>query len=115
LQLSYANKVHFITIYIAEAHAIDEWPLGRTVCLNQHKTLQERVTVANNFVNDYNYEIPVFVDGMENTFDYHYGAWPERYFLFDKSGKIIQAAMPTNEFGYDRSEIDTWLKHQISS
>jgi hypothetical protein len=30
-----AMLLDFVVIYIAEAHAQDEWPLGRRVCLNQ--------------------------------------------------------------------------------
>jgi len=89
---------------------MDEWPLGKTVCIPKHKTIEDRIAVANTFVNDYKFNIPVFVDNMEDTFDFHYGAWPERYYMFDKTGKICKAGYPTTEFGYDREEIIQWLQ-----
>jgi len=49
---------------------------------------------------------------MENTFDFHYGAWPERFYMFNKNGNLCKAGYPTNEFGYDRLEIISWLQAQ---
>jgi len=111
LKQTYAHKAHFISIYLAEAHANDEWPLGKKVCITKHKTIEERINVAKNFQTEYNFELPILVDEIENTFDYHYGAWPERYYMFDETGRICKAGFPTTEFGYDRKEITQWLEN----
>lgn len=40
----YRDRVDFLAIYIVEAHAKDEWPLGhKRSCIPQHKTLQDRI------------------------------------------------------------------------
>jgi len=111
LQETYSRKAHFIAIYLAEAHGIDEWPLGKKVCITKHKTIEERINVAKNFQTDYNFKLPILIDSIENTFDYHYGAWPERYYMFDETGRICKAGFPTTEFGYDRKEITQWLEN----
>ena len=43
----FALQVRFVFVYVMEAHAQDEWPLGaeRSV-VKQHKTLKERVSAA---------------------------------------------------------------------
>lgn len=32
---TYAAKADFLCVYIAEAHAVDEWPMGEAVTLKQ--------------------------------------------------------------------------------
>jgi len=46
-------KLQFAIVYIAEAHAVDEWPIsssryteGEEVCVAQTRTLSERIEVA---------------------------------------------------------------------
>jgi len=71
----------FLAIYISEAHAQDQWPLGRHVQVNQHKNLKERIDTAKYFVSRFNYQLPVVVDNMENSFMNIYFAHPERFFV----------------------------------
>jgi type I thyroxine 5'-deiodinase len=66
-------------VYILEAHAKDVWPLGKKICFNQPKTIEERLQVANTFVKDYGFQIPMLVDEIDNNFNDIYAAWPERY------------------------------------
>jgi hypothetical protein len=40
----------FLTVYIAEAHAQDEWPMGDHVLINQPKLLVDRREIARQFV-----------------------------------------------------------------
>jgi len=79
------------------------------VCVKQPKTLEERIQVAKNFVNDYGFQLPIFVDNMDNVFDERYGAWPERFYIFDENGLMKFAGFPENEFGYEREQIIQWL------
>jgi len=46
-------KVRFVVVYIAEAHAVDEWPIsssryneGEEVSVSQTRSLEERIEVA---------------------------------------------------------------------
>jgi len=111
LQKYYKGIANFVCIYISEAHAKDEWPLGNKVCLNQHSKLEERLEAAMNFIKDYHFEIPILVDGMENTFDSLYASWPERFYIIE-NGRMEVIGFPTIEFGYDRNEISVWLQNR---
>jgi len=108
LQEKYKDVVDFLAVYILEAHAKDVWPLGTKICFNEPKTIEERLQIANNFATDYNFQIPILVDDMDNNFNGKYAAWPERYYIIqDEKMKLI--AEPSTEYGYNRAEIKTWI------
>ena len=100
-------------IYIKEAHAKDEWALGNIVSIEQHKSIHERLAVAHNFVEDYNFKFPTYVDSMANTFNTVYNIWPERYFIF-KGHSIASYCEPTNEFGFDRIALRKQLYNMLN-
>jgi len=101
-------KIQVICVYLAEAHACDEWPLGNFECVRKAKTQQERLDIARYFVDKYDLQVPVLVDNMENVFDNAYGAWPERWYLLSKTLHTFEEiGYPSTEFGYDRSSLET--------
>lgn len=106
----FRDRADFLTVYIREAHASDEWPVGNICVIPQHKTLQDRLTAAQNFVRDYNYNIPCVVDCMENKFNEVYAIWPERYYVISADNKIAHVSSPTNEFGYEHSKLQHALE-----
>jgi len=108
LQESYSGVIDFLGVYISEAHASDEWPLGTKFCYAQPRTIERRLKFANEFVNDFNFKLPVLVDTMGNEFDSLFAAWPERFFIVE-NGKLTLVGVPTNEFGFDRVVLDTTL------
>ena len=59
----------FVTVYIREAHASDEWPLGTAICIAQHKTIEDRLQAARDFVRQFEWTVPCAVDTMDNTFN----------------------------------------------
>jgi len=99
-----------ICVYIAEAHACDEWPLGNFECVKKPKTQEERIAAAQYFVDKYGLKIPVLVDNMDNAFDNVFAAWPERWFLLHKSMTVLDVGFPTTEFGYDRGQVEEILQ-----
>jgi len=111
LQESFKDIANFVAVYISEAHAQDEWPLGRKVCVNQHKTLEERLAVAKAFQKDYNFQIPILVDTIDNNFDKLYSSWPERFYIIEH-GKMELVGYPSTEFGYDRVILTIWLTYR---
>jgi len=110
LQETWKGAAKFLAVYISEAHAQDEWPLGNIVCLNQHKTMEERLEVAKTFKEKYDFQIPLLVDTMENTLDNKYACWPERFFII-QHGVMKLVGSPTTEYGYDRESISRWLSY----
>jgi len=95
------NRVaYFLTIYIVEAHAIDEWPVGDPLKITQPLTTAERVGVARAFVQEYNFKLPMLVDTIQNPFSETFAAWPIRFFVVE-DGKIIYKAQPDHQKTYD--------------
>lgn len=99
-------------VYIAEAHAADEWPIQSSRCtpdgvainLEQPKSLDERVTIARKFGVEYNlFDIPLLVDDPEacpaagrpvaDPFEKCFAAWPLRFFIFS-NGMVEWIAQP---------------------
>ena len=70
-------------IYIAEAHASDEWPIRtkKELECKQHKNNLERWNAAIKFIKEYNYKIPCLIDSIKNEFETKYCAWPARAYL----------------------------------
>lgn len=106
----YKNVAHFLSVYISEAHASDVWPLGTTVCVKQHTSIQDRIDAAKeHLIEKRQCKIPILVDNIINGFDDYYHGWPERFYVI--VGKNIELiGMPSNEDkGFNRDEISKWL------
>ncbi len=99
-----------MAIYIAEAHARNEWPVGKTIsCVDQPTTLFQRLENARQFQKNFNFQMPMLVDNMENTFHAIYGSWPFRFYVI-YDGKLVLKAEPDQiGFGYNIDEIDQWI------
>lgn len=90
-----------------EAHAQDVWPLGQHVCVNAHKTLDDRIQTAKRFLSTTGFKVPMVVDGMENEFLYAYLAHPERFYVF-VDGKLQFKAQPICAY-YPIPQVRDWL------
>jgi hypothetical protein len=105
--------VGFTTIYIKEAHPLDEWQMDSNekegVCYPQPKSTADRVRIANDFVTRYRYEIPLLIDPIENRANAAYAGWPERLYILDENGTIVYKGK-LGPFGYHPEEVETWLK-----
>ncbi len=104
--------MQFLTLYIKEAHSIDEWQMESNVtegvCYPQPTTLEDRVRIANDFVKRFHYEIPLVVDPIENPANKAYAGWPERFYIVDEQGTIAYKGKP-GPFGYHPEEVEAWL------
>lgn len=97
-------------MYITEAHAADEWPVGRSISFcNQPKETSERCILAKKFVETTKIEMPMLVDTIENQFETTFAAWPVRFFVI-KNGKLLFKAQPNLEdYAYDVLDLSDWL------
>jgi len=88
----FRDRADFVTVYIREAHPTDEWQMNSNVdegvCYAQPRNFEQRVTIANDFVHRFHYDIPLLVDGMDNRADSLYAGWPERFYIVETDGRI---------------------------
>lgn len=99
-------------VYIAEAHAADEWPIqssrctpdGMAINLEQPKFLDDRVAIAKRFGVEYNLsDLPLLVDDPQacpsagrpesDPFEKRFAAWPLRFYIFS-NGVVDWIAQP---------------------
>jgi len=103
-------------VYIEEAHARDEWPIGATIsCIDQPKTLEERVSAAREFVSEFDYRIPVLIDSMDNHFQKAFAVWPFRFYVIEGGRVALKAEPSLTSHKYDIDELDRWLAIRFPS
>lgn len=74
-------QVDFYTIYLAEAHAEDHWPIGSTIKVNAHQTINDRLQAAQYLIDELHWPIPVYCDNMQDEFLELFAAWPLRFYI----------------------------------
>ena len=113
---TYGDRVDFLTIYIKEAHPLDEWQMESnekdSVCYPQPRSLDDRVRIAADFVKRFDYGIPMAVDPIENPADHVYAGWPERLYIIDEHG-VIAYKGETGPFGFHPEEVESWLQQRF--
>jgi len=112
LERRYGDRAQFLTVYIKEAHPLDEWQMDSNVeqgvCYRQPKSMGDRLAIANDFVKRFRYRLPMVVDGMDNRAEKLYAGWPERFYIVDEQGRIAYKGEP-GPFGYHPEEVEAWL------
>lgn len=100
----------FAAVYIVEAHAQDEWPIGDPLKISQPRSDAERCGIARQFQLDYNLQIPLLVDTVQNCFEETYAAWPIRFYVVTSTSQdgptkggptVIYKAQPDHNNTYD--------------
>ncbi|EDV24912.1 uncharacterized protein TRIADDRAFT_56321 [Trichoplax adhaerens] len=109
----YADKAQFILIYIKEAHASDEWPLdylndSMDVSFKKPRVLEERMSLAKQFIDRFDIKLPVYVDDIKDTMAKEYSATPERLYVI-RDGKISYKGGP-GPMCYDLDELESHLQ-----
>ena len=113
-------------MYIAEAHARDEWPTGASVSFcDAPTTLAARVgllqelarTSAGACLRDWPAG-SVLVDGMDDAFLEAFAAWPVRFFVLQPPPPLASTPMSValkaqphdEDCMYHASDLAAWLK-----
>ena len=117
LVAEYKGRAAFVAVYIAEAHAKDEWPVGSAIsCCDQpvELELQQRMDLAKKLQTTRSITRPLLVDTMQNEFLDAFVAWPLRFFVAsgDAQPKLLWKATP-KDCGYDIEELAAWLQHHL--
>ena len=82
------------------------------VCYPQPTSMADRVRIANDFVKRFHYDIPLYVDPIENPANAAYAGWPERLYVVDEHGRIAYKG-ETGPFGYHPDEVEQWLAQRF--
>jgi hypothetical protein len=99
-----------VAVYITEAHASDEWPVGPSISFcRQPQSVEERCGLAQNFVNTRLYRVPMLVDTMENDFQKAFAAWPFRYFIVKENRIAFKAQPSVISLCYNAQELSTLI------
>lgn len=100
----------FLAIYIIEAHARDEWPIGKTISSDdQPLMLEQRLENARRCKRNLKFEMPMLVDGMDDTFHHTYGCWPFRFYAIYEGKLVLKAEPDTDAYTYNLDHLDNWL------
>lgn len=114
----FKDHADFLTIYIREAHPIDEWQMKSNdrdaddVCYAQPKDLNQRVVIANDFTRRFQYSLPFGIDEMSDAANEAYAAWPERLYIIEEAGRIAYKG-GNGPFKYDPKEVRAWLTRRF--
>jgi hypothetical protein len=92
MHTQFRDSALFYIVYIAEAHAVDEWRLSSNeqagIRLKQHRQFDERLAAAKLCAHELKLQMPTLVDGMDNAASILFAAWPERIYIVDKGSTI---------------------------
>jgi len=112
IQEEFKDQIEIITIYIQEMHAIDGWKFyandDEGICFKQPTNTDERINIAKEFVNNFEYKIPLLVDPIENLCDQAYNASPDRLFIVINGILAFKSGM--GPFGYLPNEVRNWFR-----
>lgn len=102
---------HFLTVYITEAHARDEWWLpesfpGKENIMN-HRNMEDRLATAKKFVKDLNFQSELVCDSFADELNERYEGWPERLYII-QDGVIVYKG-GAGPFDYKLAEVKDWL------
>jgi Iodothyronine deiodinase len=107
-----------LTVYIKEAHAVDEWQMDsnveQNVCYRQPRSTEERVAIARDFQERFDYPLQLVVDPIENPANAIYAGWPERIYILDEERRIVYKGDP-GPFGFHPEEAEEWLKERFGA
>lgn len=78
------------------------------VCYAQPKTIEQRVAIARDFTERFEYTVPFGIDEMSNAANDAYAAWPERLYIIDQSGHLSYKG-GNGPFKYHPEEVRAWL------
>lgn len=79
------------------------------VCYMQPRTLEDRLAIARDFVERFDYRIPLVVDPMDNPAEVAYSGWPERLYVIDEEGRVAYKG-GRGPVGFRPRQVEQWLE-----
>jgi cytochrome oxidase Cu insertion factor (SCO1/SenC/PrrC family) len=92
LMARYGDRVHFLLVYIREAHPTDGWAIeGNAFEVATPRTMDERRSVARAFRSQLDLAIPIVVDTIDDQVAAMYDPFPNRMVILDADGTVVLA------------------------
>ncbi len=111
----FGDRADFLTVYIKEAHPEDEWQMQSNVkqgvCYMQPNSDEDRQAIVNDFIERFDYPMPIGIDDMQNTAMTTFSAWPERLYVVEDSKIVYKGGIGPYE--YRPQEVRDWLKERF--
>ena len=123
----YGDKVHFMVIYLSEAHPKERWWLGETKIMERivrwanpytvtdlgvHSSMEERRRAASRCREQLLGDIPVYVDTMDDFVNTTYVGQPTRMYLIGSDGRVVYDSGP-GPMGIFPRYLDTAIREYL--
>lgn len=126
LYRKYHDRVQFLSIYIREAHPKDGWWLGGGITgmllkirnskaatdIYDPGSIEERQEIARRCENTLQYDIPTYVDEMDDAVNKAYAAYPTRLYLLGLDGRVVYAG-GLGPFGFKPAELQAAIEEYL--
>jgi len=112
----FQKAASFVFVYIAEAHACDEWPINQLENeIARHQTIADRKAAAESFVRAFPLHLAFggVLDTMEDAFNHEFASWPFRFWII-LDGQVALKPLP-QAATYDVNELGRWLETYVST
>jgi myo-inositol-hexaphosphate 3-phosphohydrolase len=108
--------VHFLAVYIREAHPEDGWIIGENrrsgLAVRDPTTDDERRAVASTCAVNLRLGMPMVVDRVDNAVASAYGGWPDRLYLVRRDGRIAFQG-GEGPFGFKPAELERAIEREL--
>ena len=113
----YGDRVHFVAVYIREAHPEDGWILPENrrsrLAVTDPKNDEERQAVATTCATKLHMRMPMVFDRLDNAVASAYGGWPDRLYLVSRDGRIAFQG-GEGPFGFKPEELEQAIERELA-
>ena len=103
-------------VYIKEAHPEDGWVVSMNrdedILIEDPKTKEDRISAAKSCAINFEIEVPVVVDEMDNKVTSAYGALPDRLYLINQKGEIEFQGEP-GPWGFEPKKLELAIENLV--
>lgn len=108
--------MHFLTVYIREAHPEEGWILPENrrsgVAVNEPTTDDERLAVGATCSANLRMGMPMVIDRVDNAVASAYGGWPDRLYLVGRDGRIAYQG-GEGPFGFKPNDLERAIEREL--